>query len=81
MRLLTLAQFAVALAFTAKVIAVDCFCKNADTFAVDALMTNECCVQTQGQILDEACSYPGTLREDTFAQCCLTSEEIGSCTS
>ena len=56
----------------------ECFCKNADTLAVNALNTNECCVDDGGGILDVGCVLPES-KEDTFAQCCLNFGEIGSC--
>ena len=58
-----------------------CFCKNADSLVIDALASNECCVQDNGQILNEGCNVPQNEREDIFAQCCLTMGDIGSCSA
>lgn len=56
-----------------------CLCKNANTLVIDALASDECCVQTDGQILNEGCGVPQNEREDEYAQCCLTYGDIGSC--
>ena len=78
--------FALALALaigssTLTVAARECFCKNADSLVIDALASNECCVQDNGQILNEGCNLPQNEREDIFAQCCLTMGDIGSCSA